>query len=1849
MWSNISWSSRPALSAEQTLERVNTYLNNARNTLDSHLASVFCEDAEISLSQAKSAFKKARNPKTTEDHALRNKLAAAYKSRGDVLKELGQSKKAEASYLKARKWGYDPAQNQNTPLPSSASNHRVSTYSPSIQGANTPSTLQAFISASLSLPIFPKVATSASIGLENRDSAPVSVPFFSKNLSVPVIDDALPVAGKPPKTLQQLANGLILLSLKAQVDLEKITFSEQAQAWLDETEEADVKRLHNLATDVVRVFIDDQIKELSVAQVVILAPGLSKELFNALLKRLINGIERSTLLETDLLDGLAQMIRNAAPESLDTDDLVKIVEVISERLQNTHGQSEDHLYRLTVALSRVLDAMTDYVQDVDRERLREPLLGYLKGLRSSSNPYLVYQAAYACQALAHVPDDETPWQGTVRRGSSILKGVSGLISAVKGFDLNQIVDSLGNIADGVGGPGGVWDTIIEVHETVTSLAESGQDFVSCLKEGLTFEKKEDWYKALEGVDVLLQQRKLSDVEEFVRQVRCRQHKAFQWGLIERLGQLAANPQLDEETQLGALRFLGDLYANDALWGKSASAKKRIIQIIKELSIESNVTQEAKALLTFLAQVGDEPKRALYAASQKDPMMGPEPLYKQPILASNALNLLERAQNKPKVEDHLLQLKRERLKAWKEDERLYVKPLGKAKFHDTETFDLTEKVDAFLSNPDKKTLLLLGDSGAGKSTFNSALEARLWQAYYLNNTEQKRIPLLIALPEIDDPTRELVEKHLSLKGFSQKQIRELKKNHEFVFILDSYDESQQSRNLYLANKINQEGGWQGQMIIGCRSEYFGEDDQSRFEPKDRTQLQKIVIAPFSDQEIERYTEAYAKANPLGWSSERYQEVLNSIPHLKELVTNPFMLKITLDVLPRLTNQEQELTETSLTRLALYDEFVEQWFERGKQRFLNEKNLQGQEKKVFEELIDEGFTKNGIAFVKALAVQIYERQRGNPIVKYVRFEDQKTWKQEFFGPEDEKRLLREAWPVNHNKNHYQFIHKSLLEYFVARALWEPNQPSQTVQKTALLNQLHLVKDTAVLGFLAERVRQEPVFKAQLLDFIEHSKWEDVQIAAANALTILVRAQVPLSAHDFSGIRVTGADLRYGVFDHTKFNRADLTDGNLQGAWLRGAQFHETKLTGVEFGEKPTLEIGGTAEACTYSPDGRWLAVGTDKGLIQLYKAESLTLLASCKGHDGYVHSVSFSGDGKWLASGGRDKRVKLWSVASEPGGLVDTYTYTGHTKTVGSVSFSRDGKWIASGSYDRSVKLWSVASETRGQVYTYEEGHSDCVTSVSFSGDGQWLASGGRDKCVKLWSVASETRGLVHTYEGHDKTVSDVSFSNDGKWLASGSEDGSVKLWSVASETRGLVHTYEGHRGYVISVSFSPDGQWLASGGYDRSVKLWSVASEPRRLVHTYEGHHKTVRIVSFSDDGKWLASGSKDGSVKPWSVASATQSLAHTYEGHHDSVHSVSFSRNGQWLASGSEDGSVKLWSAASEPWGPVHTYTYEGHHKAVSSVSFSDDGKWLASGSYDRSVKLWSVASKSRRLVCTYKGHHDGVTSVSFSGDGKWLASGGRDKCVKLWSVASEPWGLVDTYTYTGHAKTVSSVSFSPDGKWLASGSYDHSVNLWSVASEPRRLVHTYEGHHGSVRSVNFSPNGQWLASGSEDGNVELWSVASEPRGLVRTYKGHRGYVISVSFSPDGQWLASGSEDGSVKLWSLASTSRKCVATIQGCNGDVNSVAWQKSAEGYPMLATGGKDKAVRLWKIEKEGEGIRVILSWTSYQATLTAADASIKAPQGLSSMNALLLKQRGAAIASEEDPSGISRGEDSGALLHA
>jgi hypothetical protein len=246
--------------------------------------------------------------------------------------------------------------------------------------------------------------------LHLTESSPVTEPetrlshIFPENVRPPV---AIFKPSEPDVRLsntQQLASclGHLRYSYEHDKDLDHVV-----RNWLQITKSdpGEQERLSTLASDVIETFKRDELKNaMTVAEVVQLLPALEKDEFQELVKEFYSVIERSASPDAHQLEGLAQLIQGAEPGHLEADNLIKILQLLNTRLANTHHQSPHLTYKLTLTISHVLDAMADVkVNDLDHETLREPLSAYLVGLKTSADPYLVYQAAYAYQALQWVP------------------------------------------------------------------------------------------------------------------------------------------------------------------------------------------------------------------------------------------------------------------------------------------------------------------------------------------------------------------------------------------------------------------------------------------------------------------------------------------------------------------------------------------------------------------------------------------------------------------------------------------------------------------------------------------------------------------------------------------------------------------------------------------------------------------------------------------------------------------------------------------------------------------------------------------------------------------------------------------------------------------------------------------------------------------------------------------------------------------------------------------------------------------------------------------------------------------------------------------------------------------------------------------------------------------------------------------------------------------------------------------------------------------------------------------------------------------------------------------------------
>lgn len=287
----------------------------------------------------------------------------------------------------------------------------------------------------------------------------------------------------------------------------------------------------------------------------------------------------------------------------------------------------------------------------------------------------------------------------------------------------------------------------------------------------------------------------------------------------------------------------------------------------------------------------------------------------------------------------------------------------------------------------------------------------------------------------------------------------------------------------------------------------------------------------------------------------------------------------------------------------------------------------------------------------------------------------------------------------------------------------------------------------------------------------------------------------------------------------------------------------------------------ESMAFSPDGKFLAVGTVDGRVQLWNMATGESGLSLSGHTQGATTIAFGAGGYLLAVGTGSGDVRLWDATSGDGsGFMQK-----HTGAVESLAFQKDGFLVASGSGEGSVQLWDIASSAEQAVLT-DDSNPIAVGGLAFSPDDTILAVGG-GSTIQIWDVASNT--IQTTLETEVSDISSVSFSPDGAWLAYGGADSSVWVWDLESDNHALI---EGLSGSVSALAFSPDGQVIVS--VDAStVQLWDASTGENKAALAGQA----VSSITFNPDGTLLASGSEAGGAVLWgtTATSATSQAADT--------------------------------------------------------------------------------------------------------------------------------------------------------------------------------------------------------------------------------------------------------------------------------------------------------------------------------------------------------------------------------------
>lgn len=1093
---------------------------------------------------------------------------------------------------------------------------------------------------------------------------------------------------------------------------------------------------------------------------------------------------------------------------------------------------------------------------------------------------------------------------------------------------------------------------------------------------------------------------------------------------------------------------------------------------------------------------------------------------------------------------------------KEALELYIPPQMSLSMGNDKPKDAEERINDWLRNREKQCLLLLGDSGAGKTLFAKWLTVQIWKT----QRSQCRIPLFIPLLYQKNPHENLIDNYLRFTcEIEDENQREWIKQQPLLLILDGFDEIHQKINLYQTNKL-----WQFKdikIIISCRSQALAQtyNYASLFYPYDNqgkpqnSRLEEFVVNLFSEKQIDAYLEKYVSItkntelekhqntskNPDWRAWLTYKTYIENLPGLQPLLTSPFVLSIAVKVLPSIVaelHDKKSIEKRYLLKSNLYDRFVEQWFDRQEKKLLEGEHISKSYpiKKLFKECCKT--IANAMLRTKVNSIKLEPDDIVPLLDKHGFFNSTATnieaedvfKRQKYFdegicinGETVKLSFILSGCPVVQlQKNQYAFLHASLIEYFAAEKLFEGVMIDASISLNALNDEL-LVDEPETITFLANRVIKKEKFKQRLFALIEESKHEErIETASANAITILNYAGIPFSRKNFSHIRIKGADLSNAILDSVNLKNADLRKVNLRGAWLNNAELGGALMEEVEFGEFSYLNAEEPIRCIAYSYFGdHYLAVGGKEGVIRVWNIKESKWVFTLKGHTDQVNCLVFSHDGKILLSGSNDNSIRIWDIVNNKLLCAETKA---HRSYVNCVAFSADGKLVASGSQDKSVRLWKWDGKNINPLRELN-GHTDKVNCVAFNPEGKILASGSSDKSIRLWDTSNYE--LLKEMNAHISDVMCIIFYPKDR-LASGSKDKSICIWEVSNSNYKFLKAMSGHTSDVNSLAFfslnTQDSGVLASGSKDKSVRLWDISNSCCKSVMT--GHTDGVNGVAFGSEGKILVSVSQDKSVRLWNTR---YKALNTVNEHTDKVKGIAINSDMGILASASSDQSVRLWDAEGK-----FLYALKEHTQEVNSVALSMDGKLLASGSSDNSVCIWNTEGK---LLYMLKEHKSSIRAIVFNPINSNIlasASGGltreqSDNTIRLWDITDKP---VCLCAMAGHTSRVTSITFSSDGKLLASGSWDKSIRIWDVLT--RKNVWVINGHNDTVNCIAFSPDKERkiLASGSSDKLVCLWDISNPHKPLLEM-KGHTNEVNCVAFSLDGRILASGSSDNSVRFW----------------------------------------------------------------------------------------------------------------------
>ncbi|KAI3654619.1 hypothetical protein MP228_000673 [Amoeboaphelidium protococcarum] len=253
--------------------------------------------------------------------------------------------------------------------------------------------------------------------------------------------------------------------------------------------------------------------------------------------------------------------------------------------------------------------------------------------------------------------------------------------------------------------------------------------------------------------------------------------------------------------------------------------------------------------------------------------------------------------------------------------------------------------------------------------------------------------------------------------------------------------------------------------------------------------------------------------------------------------------------------------------------------------------------------------------------------------------------------------------------------------------------------------------------------------------------------------------------------------------------------------------------------------------WAPDGRTLALGTNRGSVQIWDTVQLKKLRTLSGHSSRVGTCAWNGS--TISTGSRDRSILQRDTRIADQSASFEVKMVGHKQEVCGLKWSPDGQSLASGGNDNKLLIWDarflqqdsgrrpIDGNTELQPRLKFAEHNAAVKAIAWSPHcAGLLASGGgtADRRIRFWNTATgQHMQCIDT----GSQVCNLGWSKFSNELVSthGYSQNQIVVWKCPSMT--LLATLTGHSYRVLYLSSSPDGSNIVTGAGDETLRFWNV--------------------------------------------------------------------------------------------------------------------------------------------------------------------------------------------------------------------------------------------------------------------------------------------------------------------------------------------------------------------------------------------------------------------------------------------